>query len=179
MYHTKAQSGFIILIKKKEKNLEIHRTQKPNYNPKLQWPIVFNFLIFLFLGSKRFRVHTGNYKKSLYIKSQFKKKILFMISFCMNVLHECLDILNSYLNILFCFQRLEGAKRLQLGRLRLAMLKFEVGRLKRGRGSPQSQMLLTSKSNKKVLARPSYAGVSLSDIRIPLMWKRKVNVGSF
>lgn len=79
-------------------------------------------------------------------------------------------------------QLLEGAKSLQLGRLRLEMLRYELARLKRGRGSPQSQMQLTSKtssnsSDSKVLARPSYAGVSLSDIRIPLMWKRKVRTG--
>ena len=54
------------------------------------------------------------------------------------------------------------------------MLKFELNRLKRGRGSPQSQLMVNPKSSKKALARPSYAGVSLSDIRIPLMWKRKV-----
>ena len=46
------------------------------------------------------------------------------------------------------------------------MLKYELNRLKRGRASP-------SNSSTKDLAKPSYAGVSLSDIRIPLMWKRK------
>lgn len=69
-------------------------------------------------------------------------------------------------------QALEGAKRLQLGRLRLEMLRFELGRMKRGRGSPQSQ-IKSMFNGQKVLARPSFAGVSLSDIRIPLMWKRK------
>merc|ERR1711976_318951 len=63
-------------------------------------------------------------------------------------------------------QALEAAKRLQLGRLRHDMLKYELNRLKRGRASP-------SNSSTKDLAKPSYAGVSLSDIRIPLMWKRK------
>ena len=48
-------------------------------------------------------------------------------------------------------QSLEAAKRLQLGKLRLDMLKYEVNKLKRGRGTPNST------SN---LARPSYAGVS-------------------
>ena len=36
--------------------------------------------------------------------------------------------------------------------------------------------MINPKSSKKALARPSYAGVSLSDMRIPLMWKRKVSV---
>lgn len=64
-------------------------------------------------------------------------------------------------------QALEAAKRLQLGKLRLDMLKYEVNKLKRGRGSPS-----VTASNES-LARPSYAGVSVSDLRIPLMWKRK------
>ena len=63
---------------------------------------------------------------------------------------------------------MEAAKRLQLGRLRHDMLKYELNRLKRGRGSPSN-----SASSSNDLAKPSYAGVSLSDIRIPLMWKRK------
>ena len=46
------------------------------------------------------------------------------------------------------------------------MLKYEVNKLKRGGGSP-------SNSASNSLARPSYAGVSVSDVRIPLMWKRK------
>lgn len=66
-------------------------------------------------------------------------------------------------------QALEAAKRLQLGRLRHDMLKYELNRLKRGRGSPSN----SASSSSKDLAKPSYAGVSLSDIRIPLMWKRK------
>ena len=48
------------------------------------------------------------------------------------------------------------------------MLKYELSKLKRGRGSPAPTSLGSNLS-----ARPSYAGVSLSDIRIPLMWKRK------
>ena len=47
------------------------------------------------------------------------------------------------------------------------MLKYELNKLKRGRGSPSNS------TASKDLARPSYAGVSLSDIRVPLMWKRK------
>ncbi len=46
------------------------------------------------------------------------------------------------------------------------MLKYEINRLKRGRCSPGA-------SSTDSLARPSYAGVSLSDVRIPLMWRRK------
>lgn len=65
-------------------------------------------------------------------------------------------------------QSLEAAKRLQLGKLRLDMLKYEVNKLKRGRGSPS-----ISASTGNELARPTYAGVSVSDLRIPLMWKRK------
>jgi hypothetical protein len=47
------------------------------------------------------------------------------------------------------------------------MLKFELNKLRRGRGSPVG--------NEKQ-GKPSYAGVSLSDIRIPLMWRRKVSL---
>ena len=68
---------------------------------------------------------------------------------------------------LHLLQALEAAKRLQLGRLRHDMLKYELNKLKRGRGSPSNSAV------SKDLARPSYAGVSLSDIRVPLMWKRK------
>jgi len=62
-------------------------------------------------------------------------------------------------------QALEAAKRLQLGKLRMDMLKYEVNKIKRGGGSPSNSA--------QGLARPSYAGVSVSDVRIPLMWKRK------
>ena len=48
------------------------------------------------------------------------------------------------------------------------MLKYEINKIKRGRGSP---MDTTFKNG--VHSRPSYAGVSISDVRIPLMWKRK------
>ena len=79
---------------------------------------------------------------------------------------------NNFFSLIFSNQVLEAAKRLQLGRLRLEMLKFELARLRRGRGSPQVNPVASSKTSN--FARPSYAGVSLSDIRIPLMWKRKV-----
>ena len=57
-------------------------------------------------------------------------------------------------------QSLEAAKNLQLGQLRLDMLKFEVNKLRRGRGSPVRKQ-----------GNPSYAAVSLSDIRLPLLWR--------
>ena len=37
-----------------------------------------------------------------------------------------------------CFQALEAAKRLQLGKLRMDMLKYEVNKIKRGGGSPSN-----------------------------------------
>lgn len=57
-------------------------------------------------------------------------------------------------------QSLEAAKNLLLGNLRVDMLRFELNKLRRGRGSPA-----VKKGN------PSYAAVSLSDIRIPLLWR--------
>jgi len=57
-------------------------------------------------------------------------------------------------------QSLEAAKNLLLGNLRVDMLRFELNKLRRGRGSP-----VVKKGN------PSYAAVSLSDIRIPLLWR--------
>jgi len=57
-------------------------------------------------------------------------------------------------------QVLEAAKNLLLGNLRVDMLKFELNKLRRGRGSPA-----------KKLGNPSYAAVSLSDIRLPLLWR--------
>ena len=57
-------------------------------------------------------------------------------------------------------QSLEAAKNLQLGQLRLDMLKFELNKLRRGRGSPVRKQ-----------GNPSYAAVSLSDIRLPLLWR--------
>ena len=59
-------------------------------------------------------------------------------------------------------QSLEAAKNLQLGQLRVDMLKFELNKLRRGRGSPARKQ-----------GNPSYAAVSLSDIRIPLLWRPK------
>lgn len=49
------------------------------------------------------------------------------------------------------------------------MLRYELNKLKRGRGSPS----VTNVGLTGMKSRPSYAGVSISDIRIPLMWKRK------
>jgi len=95
-------------------------------------------------------------------------------AFILTCLPPLSNLHNTIVIFPLSFKRLEAAKRLQLGRLRLEMLKFELNRLKRGRGSPQSQLMVNPKSSKKALARPSYAGVSLSDIRIPLMWRRKV-----
>jgi hypothetical protein len=66
-------------------------------------------------------------------------------------------------------QVLEAAKTLLVARLRADMLKFELNKLRRGRGSPTI----------KVDGKPSYGGVSLSGIRIPLMWKRKVSRPKF
>lgn len=57
-------------------------------------------------------------------------------------------------------QAIEAAKNLTLGNLRVDMLRFELNKLRRGRGSPM---------NKK--GKPSYAAVSLSDVRIPLVWR--------
>lgn len=59
-------------------------------------------------------------------------------------------------------QTLEAAKTLLVARLRSDMLKFEINKLRRGRGSPQMRQ-----------GQPSYAELSLSDIRIPLLWRRK------
>jgi len=59
-------------------------------------------------------------------------------------------------------QSLEAAKNLQLGQLRIDMLKFELNKFRRGRGSPARK-----------IGNPSYAAVSLSDIRIPLLWRPK------
>ena len=59
-------------------------------------------------------------------------------------------------------QSLEAAKNLQLGQLRVDMLRFELNKLRRGRGSPVRKQ-----------GNPSYAAVSLSDIRIPLLWRPK------
>jgi len=59
-------------------------------------------------------------------------------------------------------ERLEAAKTLQLSKLRIDMLKYELNKHRKGRGSPH----LT-----KQQGRPSYGGVSLSDIRIPLVWR--------
>ena len=61
-------------------------------------------------------------------------------------------------------QCLEAAKSLKLSRHRVDMLKYELNKLRRGRGSPKGS------AGK---AQPSYAGVSLSDIRIPLTWKQQ------
>jgi len=57
-------------------------------------------------------------------------------------------------------QCLEAAKNMLLGQLRVDMLKFELNKLRRGRGSPA-----VKKGN------PSYAAVSLSDLRVPLLWR--------
>ena len=63
---------------------------------------------------------------------------------------------------------LEAAKRLRLSKTRMDMLKYELNKLKRGRGSPLCATIANGTQS-----RPSYAGVSISDVRIPLMWKRK------
>eukprot|EP00092_Neocalanus_flemingeri_P084481 GFUD01106138.1.p1 GENE.GFUD01106138.1~~GFUD01106138.1.p1 ORF type:complete len:462 (+),score=154.09 GFUD01106138.1:110-1495(+) len=57
-------------------------------------------------------------------------------------------------------QVLEAAKNLLLGNLRVDMLKFELNKIRRGRGSPAMKQ-----------GNPSYAAVSLSDVRIPLLWR--------
>jgi len=62
---------------------------------------------------------------------------------------------------------LEAAKTLMIARLRSDMLKFELNKLRRGRGSP------TSATQQ---GKPSHAGISLSDIRIPLLWRRKDHI---
>ena len=59
-------------------------------------------------------------------------------------------------------QSLEAAKTLQVASLRVDMLKYELNKFRRGRASPQLG---------KQCGKPSYAGVSLSDIRIPLVWR--------
>jgi len=59
-------------------------------------------------------------------------------------------------------QCLEASKNLLLGQLRVDMLKFELNKLRRGRGSPARKQ-----------GNPSYAAVSLSDLRIPLLWSPK------
>jgi len=57
-------------------------------------------------------------------------------------------------------QVLEATKNLLLGNLRVDMLKFELNKIRRGRGSPVVKQ-----------GNPSYAAVSLSDVRIPLLWR--------
>lgn len=57
-------------------------------------------------------------------------------------------------------QCLEAAKNLLVGQLRVDMLKFELNKLRRGRGSPAKKQ-----------GNPSYAAVSLSDLRVPLLWR--------
>ena len=61
-------------------------------------------------------------------------------------------------------QSLEAAKTLQVASLRVDMLKYELNKFRRGRASPQLG---------KQCGKPSYAGVSLSDLRIPLVWRMK------
>ena len=61
-------------------------------------------------------------------------------------------------------QCLEAAKTLKVASLRVDMLKYELNKFRRGRASPQLG---------KQCGKPSYAGVSLSDIRIPLVWRGK------
>jgi len=55
---------------------------------------------------------------------------------------------------------LEASKNLLLGQLRVDMLRFELNKLRRGRGSPARKQ-----------GNPSYAAVSLSDLRVPLLWR--------
>ena len=64
---------------------------------------------------------------------------------------------------------LEATKNLLLGNLRVDMLKFELNKIRRGRGSPVVKQ-----------GNPSYAAVSLSDVRIPLLWRPRdhMQVGS-
>ena len=71
------------------------------------------------------------------------------------------------------FQALEAAKRLHLSKTRMDMLKYELNKLKRvgGRASPLNSTIINSNGSSQ--SRPSYAGISISDVRIPLMWKRK------
>lgn len=57
-------------------------------------------------------------------------------------------------------QCLEASKNLLLGQMRVDMLKFELNKLRRGRGSPAKKQ-----------GNPSYAAVSLSDMRVPLLWR--------
>jgi len=59
-------------------------------------------------------------------------------------------------------QALEASKNLLLSNMRVDMLKFELNKIRRGRGSPAIKQ-----------GNPSYAAVSLSDIRIPLLWRPK------
>jgi len=59
-------------------------------------------------------------------------------------------------------ERLEAGKTLQLSKLRVDMLKYELNKVRRGRGSPPLA---------KQQGKPSYGGVCLSDIRIPLVWR--------
>ena len=79
-------------------------------------------------------------------------------------------------------QSLEAAKNLQLGQLRVDMLKFELNKFRRGRGSPARKIgilkhhsvIVDSSINTQYFpGNPSYAAVSLSDIRIPLLWRPK------
>ena len=59
-------------------------------------------------------------------------------------------------------QCLEASKNLLLGQLRVDMLKFELNKLRRGRGSPAKKQ-----------GNPSYAAVSLSEVRVPLLWRTR------
>lgn len=73
-------------------------------------------------------------------------------------------------------QSLEAGKRLHLSKTRRDMLKYELNKLKRvgGRASPLNSTIINSNGgSSSSQSRPSYAGISISDVRIPLMWKRK------
>ncbi len=74
-------------------------------------------------------------------------------------------------------QVLEAAKTLLTARLRSEMLRFELNRLRRGRGTsppPSAAAVPLGQGGRR--AGPSYASLSLSDVRIPLMWRRKDHI---
>jgi len=64
-------------------------------------------------------------------------------------------------------EALEAGKTLLTARLRSDMVKFELNKLRRGRGSPPSHAKQ---------GRPSYAALSLSDVRMPLTWRPRDHI---
>ena len=87
-------------------------------------------------------------------RSPFARCFMFTISIfitCISWTQGIARFLSACKNETQC---LEASKNLLLGQLRVDMLKFELNKLRRGRGSPARKQ-----------GNPSYAAVSLSDLR--------------